>query len=88
MVERGFAALSVMAQCWEESLPEEGEDGVTNNVVVAGRAIIAKALTNLLQVAWLRPAEMVGFKYFIYFPVFYNNSEEIACINSRFLNKL
>nr|GEW17502.1 importin beta-like SAD2 homolog [Tanacetum cinerariifolium] len=58
VVERGFAALSVMAQCWEESLPEEGEDGVPNNVVVAGRATIAKALTNLLQVAWLRPVEM------------------------------
>lgn len=60
VVERGFAALSVMVQCWEESLPEEGEDGVTNNVVVAGRATIAKALTNLLQVAWLRPVEMEG----------------------------
>ncbi|GKC88055.1 importin beta-like SAD2 protein, partial [Tanacetum coccineum] len=60
VVERGFAALSVMAQCWEESLPEEGEDGVPNNVVVAGRATIAKALTNLLQVAWLIPVEMEG----------------------------
>ncbi|KAI7726663.1 hypothetical protein M8C21_029973 [Ambrosia artemisiifolia] len=54
VVERGFAALSVMAQHWEGSLP----DDVTNNVVVAtGRSTIAKAFTDLLQVAWLTSAE-------------------------------
>nr|XP_043608591.1 importin beta-like SAD2 homolog [Erigeron canadensis] len=60
VVERGFAALSVMSQCWEESLAEEAENDVTNTVVVAGRATIAKAFTDLLQEAWLRPSEMKG----------------------------
>ncbi|KAI3821597.1 hypothetical protein L1987_09166 [Smallanthus sonchifolius] len=53
-VERGFAALSVMAQHWEGSLP----DDATNNAgIAAGRSTIAKAFTDLLQVAWLIPAE-------------------------------
>ncbi|KAI3707610.1 hypothetical protein L6452_26236 [Arctium lappa] len=59
VVERGFAALSVMAQCWEESLPEEGVNDLTNDVV-SGRATIAKAFMDLLQEAWLRPAEAEG----------------------------
>ncbi|KVH89698.1 Armadillo-like helical [Cynara cardunculus var. scolymus] len=60
VVERGFAALSVMAQCWEESLPEEVVNDLTNDVVVSGRATIAKAFIDLLQEAWLRPAEVEG----------------------------
>lgn len=65
MVERGFAALSVMSQCWEESMPEEEDHDVPNNVAVAGRATIAKAFTNLLQKAWLTPAERVGYINFM-----------------------
>ncbi|KAJ9536856.1 hypothetical protein OSB04_029589 [Centaurea solstitialis] len=57
VVERGFAALSVMAQCWEESLPEEG---VNDDVVVSGRATISKAFMDLLQEAWLRPSQVEG----------------------------
>ncbi|KAD4385083.1 hypothetical protein E3N88_25251 [Mikania micrantha] len=54
VVERGFAALSVMAQYWEGSLP----DDIANNVVAAaGRSTIAKAFTDILQVAWLTPLE-------------------------------
>ncbi|XP_071706756.1 importin beta SMX1 [Rutidosis leptorrhynchoides] len=60
VVERGFATLSVISQCWEESLPEEEENVVTNNVAVVGRATIAKAFTDLLQRAWVTPAEMMG----------------------------
>lgn len=69
MVERGFAALSVMAQCWEDSLPEEGADDIADNVVVAGRLTIAKAFTDLLQVAWLRSAETVSLNYCISLPM-------------------
>ncbi|KAI3687068.1 hypothetical protein L1987_80759 [Smallanthus sonchifolius] len=53
-VERGFTALSVMAQHWEGSLPD---DATSNAVIAAGRSTIAKAFTDLLQVAWLIPAE-------------------------------
>ncbi|KAK9079983.1 hypothetical protein SSX86_001658 [Deinandra increscens subsp. villosa] len=53
VVEQGFSALSVMAQCWEGSV----SDDVTNNVVAAGRSTIAKAFTDLLHVAWLTPSE-------------------------------
>lgn len=59
VVERGFAALSVMAQCWEESLPEEDENDVTNNIAVSNRAVISKAFTDLLQSAWLRPMDEI-----------------------------
>lgn len=61
MVEQGFAALAVMAQCWEDSMPEEGEQNESSDAWVAGRSTIANALSNLLQQAWLRPAqEMVS----------------------------
>ncbi|KAL4590741.1 hypothetical protein LXL04_003683 [Taraxacum kok-saghyz] len=46
VVERGFAVLSVMAQCWEES----GEND--------GTATIVKAFMDLLQAAWLTPLQM------------------------------
>ncbi|KAM0046778.1 putative armadillo-like helical protein [Helianthus debilis subsp. tardiflorus] len=45
VVERGFATLSFMAQYWEGSLPDDV-------VVATGRSTIAKAFTDLLQVAW------------------------------------
>ncbi|KAI8561936.1 hypothetical protein RHMOL_Rhmol04G0380500 [Rhododendron molle] len=57
MVEQGFAALAVMAQCWEDSMPEEGEQNESSDVWIAGRSTIANALSNLLQQAWLRPAQ-------------------------------
>ncbi|KAE9455022.1 hypothetical protein C3L33_13046, partial [Rhododendron williamsianum] len=57
MVEQGFAALAVMAQCWEDSMPEEGEQNESSDAWVAGRSTIANALSNLLQQAWLRPAQ-------------------------------
>lgn len=61
MVEQGFAALAVMAQCWEDSMPEEGEQNESSDAWLAGRSTIANALSNLLQQAWLRPAqEMVS----------------------------
>lgn len=56
-VEQGFAALAVMAQCWEASEPEEQSE--TSNVWGSGRATIATALSELLQQAWLRPAQQV-----------------------------
>lgn len=60
MVEQGFAALAVMAQCWEDSMPEEGEQNESSDVWVSGRSTIANALSNLLQQAWLRPAQQMG----------------------------
>ncbi|XP_023733599.1 importin beta-like SAD2 homolog [Lactuca sativa] len=57
VVARGFAALSVMGQCWEESFPGGVADDAQSEVVVSGRATIDKAFTDLLQEAWLRPME-------------------------------
>ncbi|XP_076942305.1 uncharacterized protein LOC143612130 [Bidens hawaiensis] len=54
VVVRGIAALSVMAQYWEGSLPD---DDKTNNAVATGRSTIATAFTDLLQVAWLTSAQ-------------------------------
>lgn len=56
-VEQGFAALAVMAQCWEASEPEEQSE--TGNMWGSGRATIATALSDLLQHAWLRPVQQV-----------------------------
>ncbi|KAL6952985.1 hypothetical protein U1Q18_041395 [Sarracenia purpurea var. burkii] len=57
MVEQGFAALALMAQCWEDSMPEEGEQNESSEVGLSGQATIAGAFSNLLQQAWLRPAQ-------------------------------
>ena len=59
MVEQGFAALAIMAQCWEDSMPEEGEQKESSEVWVSGRVTIVIALSTLLQQAWLRPAELM-----------------------------
>ncbi|XP_028120477.1 importin beta-like SAD2 homolog [Camellia sinensis] len=59
MVEQGFAALAVMAQCWEDSMPEEDDHNESSEVWVSGRATIARALSNLLQQGWLRPAQQM-----------------------------
>ncbi|KAL7178394.1 hypothetical protein ACSBR2_031525 [Camellia fascicularis] len=59
MVEQGFAALAVMAQCWEDSMPEEDDHNESSEVWVSGQATIARALSNLLQQGWLRPAQQM-----------------------------
>ncbi|XP_052204789.1 uncharacterized protein LOC127809769 isoform X3 [Diospyros lotus] len=59
IVERGFSALAVMAQCWEDSMPEEGEQSASSEVWVSGRAVIARALSGLLQQAWLGAAQQL-----------------------------
>ncbi|KAL1832635.1 hypothetical protein ACET3Z_002286 [Daucus carota] len=56
-VEQGFAALAVMAQCWEASEPEEQSE--IGNMWGSGRTTIATAFSDLLQQAWLRPVEQV-----------------------------
>ncbi|CAL5415195.1 unnamed protein product [Camellia sinensis] len=57
---QGFAALAVMAQCWEDSMPEEDDHNESSEVWVSGRATIARALSNLLQQGWLRPAQQMN----------------------------
>lgn len=59
MVERGFAALAVMTQCWEDSEPEEAEENESSDLWVSGCATIATAFSDLLQLAWLRPLQPV-----------------------------
>ncbi|XP_047330532.1 importin beta-like SAD2 homolog isoform X2 [Impatiens glandulifera] len=61
VVERGFSALAAMAQCWNESLPEEGEQSKEHEVWSFGQATIAKAFSILLQEAWLRPMMDLGY---------------------------
>ncbi|XP_059632005.1 importin beta-like SAD2 homolog [Cornus florida] len=56
IVEQGFAALAVMAQCWEDSVPEEVEQNESSEWV-SGRNTIARAFSDLLQQAWLRPLQ-------------------------------
>ncbi|KAI9195873.1 hypothetical protein LWI28_018945 [Acer negundo] len=55
VVERGFAALALMAQSWENSMPEEAERNDSSEKWMSGQATIAKALSALLQQAWLTP---------------------------------
>ncbi|KAK3190206.1 hypothetical protein Dsin_029767 [Dipteronia sinensis] len=55
VVERGFAALALMAQSWENSMPEEAERNDSSEKWTSGQATIAKALSALLQQAWLTP---------------------------------
>ncbi|GFZ13846.1 ARM repeat superfamily protein [Actinidia rufa] len=55
----GFAALAIMAQCWEDCMPEEGEQKESSEVWVSGRVTIVIALSTLLQQGWLRPAELM-----------------------------
>lgn len=61
MVERGFATLAVMAQCWRDSIPDENESNEFEEVWLPGQAIIMKAFSDILQQAWLKSAQpMVG----------------------------
>lgn len=53
MVERGFAALAVMGQSWEESMPEEVELSESRETWLSGQATLAKAFSSLLQQAWI-----------------------------------
>ncbi|GAY35579.1 hypothetical protein CUMW_017160 [Citrus unshiu] len=53
VVERGFAALALMAQSWENFLREEVELDQSSGKWESGQAAIAKAFSALLQQAWL-----------------------------------
>ncbi|KAJ0034879.1 hypothetical protein Pint_24242 [Pistacia integerrima] len=53
VVERGFAALALMAQSWENFMPEEVEQSKSSEKWKSSQAAIAKALSALLQQAWL-----------------------------------
>ncbi|KAK3007116.1 hypothetical protein RJ639_016185 [Escallonia herrerae] len=59
MVERGFAALSVMAQCWEASVPQEVAQNESSEMWLSGEAAIAGAFSDLLQQAWIKPAKLM-----------------------------
>ncbi|KAI3993351.1 hypothetical protein MKX01_010094 [Papaver californicum] len=59
VVERGFAALAVIAQMWEDSEPEEIEEDESSDEWISGRATIAGAFSVLLQQAWLKPVQLV-----------------------------
>lgn len=64
MVERGFAALALMAQSWENFLREEVEVVQSSGKWESGQAAIAKAFSALLQQAWLphiRPLVSLSF---------------------------
>lgn len=72
MVERGFAALAVMGQSWEESMPEEVGQCESPETWLSGQATIAKAFSSLLQQAWTTAVQpMVSCKlHMIWFFVF------------------
>ncbi|XP_030507161.2 importin beta-like SAD2 homolog [Cannabis sativa] len=54
MVEKGIAALAVIAQSWENSLSEESED--SSEKWASGRAAVGRSFSALLQQAWFTPA--------------------------------
>ena len=57
-----------MAQSWENSMPEEAEQNDSSEKWMAGQAAIAKALSALLQQAWLTPIHsLVSLKFFVIF---------------------
>ena len=64
MVDRGFAALAVMGQSWEESMPEEVEECESPEPWLSSQATIAKAFSSLLQQAWITAVQpMVSLKF-------------------------
>lgn len=64
MVERGFATLALVAQCWEDSAPEGSEENESYVAWVSRRTTIAKAFSDLLQRAWFKPFQsMVSLIY-------------------------
>ncbi|CAM8903082.1 unnamed protein product [Rhodiola kirilowii] len=54
--DRGFEALAALAKVWEDSLPEEDEEGQMHENWKTGRDTIARAFSFLLQKAWLMPS--------------------------------
>ncbi|KAG9144523.1 hypothetical protein Leryth_010748 [Lithospermum erythrorhizon] len=52
-VERGFATLAVMAQCWEQSMNEDTEQDESPGMWIKGGADISGVFSGLLQLAWL-----------------------------------
>ncbi|KDP27986.1 hypothetical protein JCGZ_19066 [Jatropha curcas] len=55
VVERGFSSLAVMAQSWQNFLPEEIEEIESSEKWASGQATIGKALSALLHQTWLTP---------------------------------
>ena len=66
MVEQGFSALAVMAQSWENFMPEELEQNESSEKWASGRATIGRAFSALLQQAWLSPiCQLVSLKFIL-----------------------
>ncbi|XP_050216139.1 importin beta-like SAD2 homolog isoform X2 [Mercurialis annua] len=61
VLEKGFAALAVMAQSWENAVPEDSEQigSSSKGKWVSGQATIGIALSALLQQTWLMPMQPV-----------------------------
>lgn len=59
MVEKGFAALAVMAQSWENFLSEDREQKESSEKWASGRAAVGRAFSVLLQQAWLSPMHLL-----------------------------
>ena len=55
VVERGFAALSVMAQSWENFILEKTEQDASCERSTSEQATISRSFSSLLQQAWLAP---------------------------------
>uniref|UniRef100_A0A9I9DMS1 Importin beta-like SAD2 homolog n=1 Tax=Cucumis melo TaxID=3656 RepID=A0A9I9DMS1_CUCME len=55
VVERGFAALSVMAQSWENFILEQMEQDASCERSTSDQATISRSFSSLLQEAWLQP---------------------------------
>ncbi|PPS16878.1 hypothetical protein GOBAR_AA03686 [Gossypium barbadense] len=53
VVVRGFEALAVMAQSWEDFMLEKVEQNDSSEKKASGQGAIARALSALLQQAWL-----------------------------------
>lgn len=59
MVEQCFATLAVMAQCWENSAPEDNEQDDSSQLWISDQATMMRAFSDLLQHAWLRSAPLM-----------------------------
>lgn len=73
MVVQGFEALAVMAQSWENFLLEEVEQNDLSEKKASGQGAIARALSALLQQAWLT-VPLVSFLLIVIFLCFKNCS--------------
>lgn len=72
MVVKGFEAIVVMAQSWETFMLEDAEHNDSDEKRASGQAAIARALSSLLQQAWLT-VPLVSFLIVI-FVIFVNCS--------------